>query len=347
MIEAHTLDAWTRLADRSSASYRWAIVVGGFGAPIFLFLAGVASVLAASARRRRGLSEEETTRRAFRRGWQILVFAFLFRLQSIVISGGGMRAFLKVDILNVMAVAMLVAALLWQFGKTQRGRFVLLMIATVLTAMLTPPIRSTAWLNWLPDALDAYLRPEVNRSTFTFFPWAGFLFGGVVAGIWLDSPLPISEGRRNQWLLAVGAIMTSLAYGAAFLPPIYAQTNYWTSSPTFFFVRLGIIIALVPLAYVWNGLADGQTKISPIRELGVASLFVYWIHVEMVYGVVSTPLHRALTFPQALVAMAVFAAFLFALVRLKQSVTSGRAGEVSTIFTRFRANISSQPPQSR
>src|SRR6185436_15603559 len=47
MIEAHTLDSWTRVADRARGAYKWAIVVGGFGAPFFLFLAGIALALAA------------------------------------------------------------------------------------------------------------------------------------------------------------------------------------------------------------------------------------------------------------------------------------------------------------
>ena len=42
MVEAHLLDAWVRALDRSERPYRWAIAVGGFSAPLFLFLAGVA-----------------------------------------------------------------------------------------------------------------------------------------------------------------------------------------------------------------------------------------------------------------------------------------------------------------
>ena len=36
MIEAHTVDAWTRSADRHSVMFRDAIVLGGFAAPLFL-----------------------------------------------------------------------------------------------------------------------------------------------------------------------------------------------------------------------------------------------------------------------------------------------------------------------
>ena len=42
MIEAHTLDAWTRAPDRQSFGYGVAMVIGGMGAPLFLFLAGIA-----------------------------------------------------------------------------------------------------------------------------------------------------------------------------------------------------------------------------------------------------------------------------------------------------------------
>ena len=49
MIEAHTIDAWTRLQpDRpTDVAFRDATVLGGFAAPLFLWLAGLAVVLRA------------------------------------------------------------------------------------------------------------------------------------------------------------------------------------------------------------------------------------------------------------------------------------------------------------
>jgi len=336
MIEAHTLDSWTQLADRARPAYRWAIVLGGFGAPIFLFLAGVAMALAANARTRRGMSEADVGRRAMRRAWQVFAFAFLFRLQSLLISGGGLRAFLKVDILNVMGVSMLVAAALWRLGRSTRARVLLLVAATVGAAMLTPPIRLTPLLDWLPNEIEAYLRPDPGRSTFTLFPWGGFLFAGVLAGLWLDSGNQILEGRRIAWLLVAGVVTGVGGYTASYLPPIYEQTSYWTSSPTFFFVRLGILAGSIAIAYVWSTLLAGRR--SRLQEFGMASLFVYWIHVEMVYGVISIPLHRALTFEQAIGAMLTLSVLLFGLVRMKNRVISTRrAAGKSTGFGSFGA----------
>ena len=347
MIEAHTLDSWTRLGDRVRPAYKWALVLGGFGAPIFLFLAGVALALAYGSRRRRGMSEPEATRRSWRRGLEVFALAFLFRLQSLVISGGGLRAFLKVDILNVMGLAMVVTAALWWAGRTWRGRTFALVAATVLAAMLTPIVRETSILDVLPPVVDAYLRPEAGRSTFTIFPWAGFLFAGAVAGLWLDSGTREQEGHRNLALLAAGSAIGVSAYVASYLPPIYAHTSYWTSSPTFFFVRLGILLVLVPGAFAWSRASEGWWRgWSPLQDFGVSSLFVYWIHVEMVYGVLSAPIHRALSFEQVLVAMGLFAGLLFALVMAKKRLGSRstrgsergqRPGQKATVFAQLRA----------
>jgi len=315
MIEAHTLDSWTRIEDRGHA-FGWAMVIGGFGAPIFLFLAGVSLALAAGSRRRKGLSENEIASAARRRGWQIFGLAFLFRLQSAVISGGALpQSLFKVDILNIMGLSMLAAALLWSAGGAPRWRAVLLGAAAVATAMLTPIVRATPLLAPIPDPIEWYFRPDPGRTTFTLFPWAAFLLAGGSVGVWIDLTRDRAHERRVLvWLGVLGVVIALVGYGTSFLPPIYADTSFWTTSPTFFFLRLGLLIAMVPLTYAWTIWTPGR---SPLVEFGVASLFVYWIHVEMVYGVLSLPLHRRLTFAQALVAFAVFSAFLFWLVRVK------------------------------
>ncbi len=332
MIEAHTLDSWTRVEDKSGPAYAWAMIIGGFGAPIFLFLAGVALALACGARVRKGKTDAEAAALARRRGWQIFGLAFLFRLQSVVISGGTLESLLKVDILNIMGVSMLAAALLWGLGRGRWSRAALLVAATVAVAMVTPIIRSTPLLTPLPDRLEWYFRPYPGRTTFTLFPWGSFLLAGAAAGLWLDAARTERDERRVILAMSLlGPAVALAGYAASLLPPIYADTNFWTSSPTFFFLRVGVLISLLPIAYAWNKLFAGR---SPLREFGLASLFVYWIHVEMVYGVVSTPIHRRLSLPQAVVAFAAFSVFLFALVKLKDYFVRTRP---------YRSSLQSQP----
>ncbi|MGE0445098.1 MAG: hypothetical protein AB7P99_07700, partial [Vicinamibacterales bacterium] len=254
------------------------------------------------------------------RGWQIFGLAFLFRFQSWLISGGGLNSLLKVDILNVMGLAMLGGALLWGWGRSRVGRVVCFAAATVAVAMLTPIVRESAALAPLPDRLEAYLRPIPGRTTFTLFPWAAFLLAGGVVGLWLDAAQRAGEElRANLGLLVLGVVVGLAGYGAAQLPSIYAASSFWTSSPTFFFIRLGILMAAVPMAYAWCRL---PLPSAALEYLGRASLFIYWIHVEIVYGVLTLPLHRRLPFNETLLAFVLFTGLMFAVARMKDRLVA-------------------------
>ena len=328
MVEAHLFDAWVRVLDRSERPYQWAILVGGFSAPLFLFLAGVAMALAAGSRLRRGLTHSEAAAIARRRGWQILALAFLFRLQSFVISGGPFpETLLKVDILNVMGLSMVLAAVLWGVGSRHVWRGAALAIVALIFAMATPLVRSAPLVESLPYPVQWYFQAVSGSGAFTLFPWVGFLLLGAVIGLWLDRTRTDADERRVIGAMALaGPTIAVAAYLSTYLPSIYSGTTFWTGSPTFFFVRLGVLITAIPIAYVWNACFKGW---SPLRDFGVASLFVYWIHVELVYGVVSLWLHRALTFNQAVLSYAAFGLFLFALIKLKGRVAGGPAARPS------------------
>jgi len=319
MIEAHTLDAWTRLDARHNGVYGWAMIVGGFAAPSFLFLAGIALALAAGSRIRRGRRPEEAAALARRRALQIFGLAFVFRLQSWLISGGDpAQALLKVDILNIMGLSMLAAAVLWGAGRSRLDRVAWLAVATVLVAMITPIVRSSPWLSPLPDPIEWYIRPVPGRGTFTLFPWAAFLLAGTAVGLWLDSARTIEDERRLNIVFAgVGIAMAAAAYAASFMPPIYRESSFWTTSPTFFFLRLGVLLLSLPVAYAWDKAWTGR---SIFQEFGRASLFIYWIHVELAYGVLSGPVHKALPLGQALVAYALFTIALFGVAKLKDQI---------------------------
>ena len=326
MIEAHVLDGWTRVADRGRTGFGYAMILGGFGAPLFLFLAGISLVLSAASKERKTGDADLAWRAVQKRGWQIFGLAFLFRLQSFILTGGySPIGLLKVDILNVMGPAIVVAALLGQRVRTRSTRAMVFAAATVAIAMLTPIVRNTSALNLLPDPVEWYFRASPTRTNFTLFPWAGFVFAGALVGMLVER---LQQARQVPWkqvaLAAVSLVVVAASYEAAKLPSIYERSDFWTSSPTFFFLRAGVIALLLPLAYFWDrapwrGIV---TRWSILEELGRSSLFVYWIHVEMVYGFISWPLRRALSFEAAIVADVLFSLFLLGLVLLKNRLTA-------------------------
>jgi uncharacterized membrane protein len=333
MVMAHVNDAWTRDADRQRWLYMQAVFVAGLAAPLFLFLAGLSLSMAASMRSA-AVGYVAAADLAFKRGAQVLALAFLFRLQSQLLGWGALSNFLKVDILNVMGVAMMAAALLWRASESRAARVLLFAVATIAVTMTTPLVRQAGILTALPDPLEAYIRPLPGRSNFALFPWAGFLLAGGIAGELIHAARTQAQERRLQvGLLFSGLAGIGLGYAASFQPSIYPVANFWTSSPTFFFIRLGICSALLPIARAidvfheavprWSG---GRVASPPgvvTAVLGRSSLFVYWIHVEMVYGVLGRPFRRQLPIEASLIGTVLLCALLYAIVRWKDKMMAG------------------------
>ena len=322
MIEWHTLDSWTRPADRAGDPFWYCMIVGGFAAPLFLFMAGVSVSLASGARERRGLTAWDAAASMIRRGGFVWVLAILFRIQAWLLSPGStIYGILKVDILNIMGPAISLAALIW--GTTGRFgvRIAAFAMVTAMTALLTPPVRASAWLGILPDPLEWYIRPMPGRTTFTMFPWAGFAFAGAAVGVLLDrARSEVAERDVNLGLLIGGAALALAGFGASYLPPLHAGSRFWTSSPSFFMLRVGVIVTLIALAYAW--VARAGAGFSPMQQFGRTSLFIYWIHVELVYGIFTYPLQRALPLPLAILAFLVFSGLMLWVSRVKTRVTT-------------------------
>ena len=118
-------------------------------------------------------------------------------------------------------------------------------------------------------------------------------------------------------------MLAAAAYQLSFQPTLLPGSKFWTTSPTFFAIRLGVMIAAFGVLYFLlrpDGLwarATWPRWWSPMELLGRTSLFIYWVHVELVYGLPSRPLHKALSFNGALLAFAIFAVVMLALAMLK------------------------------
>ena len=283
MVLAHVADSWTRDADRDRTAFYWAIFVGGLASPAFLFLAGLGTALSGAAKRRVGQGRLEAT---LALGW------------------GAPIDFLKVDILNVMGLALVVAAALWGLGGSPRGQVIVAGTVTVALAMAAPLVRTAAWIDRLPAPLQWYWRPTPGHTNFTLVPWAAFVFAGVAAGAALSGVREEAAQRRLQAAFAgLAAIVGLTAYWASFQPSLYppGMSTYWGASPAFFFLRLAIVIALLPLAWSVRRLLPGPLA-AALATIGAASLFAYWVHVELVYGGISIPIKRRVPFELTLLA---------------------------------------------
>jgi uncharacterized membrane protein len=318
MIEAHVIDSWTRVADRKSRAFGESLILGGFGAPLFLFLAGVAVALSAGSKARRSGDSRAAVRAVQRRGLEIFLLAFVFRFQSLVLSKAPAWTMLKVDILNIMGPGIILAAMVWGLFRTVRARLVAFTVATLLIVWATPVIRQSAGLAVLSDWLEGYLRPIPNLTNFTMFPWLAFVTAGALTGVILDAArTPEADRRVNLGFAAGGLVVAFAAYQASFLPALGVPSSFWTTSASFFFLRLGLLVAALGLAYAWEQRPTAGRRWSPLQLLGRSSLFIYWIHVELVYGLISLPLHGAFSLRGAWIGLVLFCFVMLAVAAAK------------------------------
>jgi uncharacterized membrane protein len=321
MIEAHTVDAWTRAADRNTDAFRNLTILGGFAAPLFLWLAGTALVLAAEANHRRVRDRRIAGLAGVQRGLEIFILAFVFRLQALIVTPGSpFITVFRVDILNIMGPALAVTAAVWWLAKRDGWAFVMLALLASATALVTPLIRAATWVDRVPVWLQWYLRPAGEYTTFTAFPWAGFVFAGASLGVVLARTPLGSQWRTYLGIGAAGLLLSFVGLELARRPSIYEQSAFWTSSPTFFAIRAGILLGTVAVMYLLEVVARRfNVRLGPLERLGRSSLFVYWIHVELVYGYASWFLRQRLDLWQALLAFGLFCALMYGAVLAKDS----------------------------
>ncbi|MFN7978134.1 MAG: heparan-alpha-glucosaminide N-acetyltransferase domain-containing protein [Vicinamibacterales bacterium] len=309
MVLAHVVDAWTRGADRDRTAFYWATFFGGLAAPAFLFLAGLGSALSGASKLSRGGSRSEVTRLLVWRGVTIFGLAFAFRVQAFILGLGHPVDLLKVDILNVMGPSLVVAAIVWGLGAGPVTRVLMASMATMAVAFTSPLVRAASWIEALPAPMQWYLRPTPGHTNFTLLPWAAFVTAGLAVGVALAAVRSDAGEQRLQaalGALAVGGV--AAAWWASFQPSIYAPgvSTFWGPSPTFFFIRLGIVTAFLPLCWLLRRAMPARVA-SLLATLGASSLFVYWVHVELVYGGIAILIKRHLPFELTLVATAVVA----------------------------------------
>jgi len=118
------------------------------------------------------------------------------------------------------------------------------------------------------------------------------------------------ERRTLAALLMTGACVLAIGIVTAGRPSIYAQSSFWTSSPTYFAIRAGLMMVGLPvLAALAKAPARRMQRV--LERFGRSSLFVYWIHVELVYGYATWPLRHRLPLWGTVIAFTVFSATMY------------------------------------
>ncbi|HTC55352.1 MAG TPA: heparan-alpha-glucosaminide N-acetyltransferase domain-containing protein [Candidatus Sulfotelmatobacter sp.] len=300
MFQTHCYDAWLSPGARQSRFFMYSQLGGTFPAPLFLFLAGISFALVTEKLWKKNLSPAQIARATIRRGAEIFAFGLLFRLQEYLIAWGWapLSDLLRVDILNTIGLSMMIMGVVcWLVLSISRGASTRLRLVTAsagtaaLISVLTPPLWTSWRPDWLPWPLESYINGVHNLGTpqaglFPIFPWTAFAFAGLATGFILQSEW--ARKHETSIFLSAGATGLVLVEAARWLDAqprhLYAVYDYWHTSPSFFLIRVGMLLAILTASYAWCRWGAGSWGFSPLIQLGQASLLVYWVHIELVYG---------------------------------------------------------------
>ncbi|HUK24942.1 MAG TPA: heparan-alpha-glucosaminide N-acetyltransferase domain-containing protein [Terriglobales bacterium] len=342
MFQTHCYDSWLGSVPRKGEFFMWSQLGGTLPAPLFLFLAGISCALIADRSLRKGIEASAIGRFTVRRGAEILGLGLLFRVQEYVISWGWApwSDLFRVDILNTIGVAiMLIGLLEWAVlslvkGESARGAVAGSAAGVGLLISLLTPLLWTTWRpDWLPWPLESYINGVHNLGQpqawlFPIFPWVAFSFAGLAAGFFLLSGWAHSKGALVFAL--AGAAGLALIYAARWLDSrpwqLYPVYDFWHTSPNFFLIRVGLLLVILALVYLWCRWGGGQWGFSPLIQLGKTSLLVYWVHIEFVYGRFSIlPKHAQSIATASLGLLTIFLAMV--LLSWLRTRTKGRGAE--------------------
>ncbi len=290
MLEGHVLRQFLPAGVQSTFAFFLHEVFHGITAPAFLFGAGLTFVI--SSHRRWTAYHRwsgELERRVRRIVLIFLVGIFLhlpyfsFRKTLLEATPRDILGLFQSDVLTCISAGLLILHLVLFFFKREERFHAAVIALLVGTVFLTPVIWEIDFLHFTP-VLIAQLSNSLHGSPFPLFPFLAYLFAGVaVSGKFIVAveagTVPRFMGRLALWG-AAGVVAGLLLAAIPFTP--YARYDFWYTSPSYFIIRLGILFLLAPA--VWKAGEWIGPRLRPVLVLGTESLFVYVLHLLVLYG---------------------------------------------------------------
>jgi len=285
MLQGHAFDSWLRPEQRSGELFWLSQFLGGLPAPIFLFLVGVSLALVLDRLRTKGATTVNMIWRVVKRGSSILLLAYAFRIEQFLMWYPASRwvDIFRVDTLNCIGASFLVIGLLSVALRTRKRNLIVLGLLSVAVVVCTP------WIYAVRGAVPNFFMEYVNGNGHTYYfsliPWVAFTLLGMTFGYaLLEAREQRKEPRFFSWVAGLGI----LAYAIGLAMPLfkifeYGFYDYSLTSPAFFLVRAGWLVLILYGAYRWSQRSTAD-RWSPLQTFGQASLLVYWVHMELVYG---------------------------------------------------------------
>ena len=328
MIETHMMNATLTPELRSSALFTVIVFVNGLVAPSFTFASGLAYAVTTRRKLNDYLAFGKPLLLNIRRLLFVVMLGYFLHLPKFNFhqilhetTELSWQTFFQADVLQLIGVSLLIVQALLLVVRNERRLYSVLLGLTVLIIFVTPFVWGVNWRESLPLPIAGYMNGMHFKDFpgFPLFPWAAFVFSGAVFGyFYLEAKQKSSEVRYFKIVVSIAAALIILSSVIEpFASRVYPVYDYGLSSPSFFLLRLGIVMMLGAAMFCY----ERWSPVSPsslVTLVGRESLIVYSIHLLLIYGNFasfnfSKAVHLSFGYTEALIGTVVLIALMIGL----------------------------------
>jgi hypothetical protein len=297
MLEGHVLRELLTPDLKATQFFTFHEVFHGVTAPGFLFGAGFTFAIATQRRWEESIA---FTRGFFRRAWRAILLILIgyalhipfLSLQKTITTASLVQwnSFFVFDVLQCIGMCLLIMRILLVTLRREQ-LFITTLLAMLFAFVYTTPLFWTARIQQTMPLIVSSAINGLSSSPFPLFPYSGFLIAGTCVS-WLF--LRVGQDKHQElfikWLMLAGILIIVAGVLLDALPvQTYTQDIYWSTSPNYFWIRLGILLLMLgTLWYIEDFFSTHGVSIVWMPKwliiLGVESLFVYIAHLLILCG---------------------------------------------------------------
>ena len=297
MVQGHTVYCLLNNVIVDSQDTFWQIwtFIRGFTAPVFLMVSGFVHIFV-NKRNENGRLTTTIILKRLNVCFVLLLIGYLFQLpaQNIFyipfLSQPILTSFLKVNILQLFSISLLSLILLFIITKTNKSIAIISFIIGNGLIFLSHFLLQINYQNVsLPMAVIQYLTFDYD-SIFPVMPFAGYLYLGVAFGYLL---LNIPQEKRNRYILTKFTLfgLVYLVLGLL-LSYYYSHGGYKVLGICKLNIGISVYRVGISLLVIVFGTLISSKLLRFERIITILSnrsLFIYVIHLILIYGTAITP----------------------------------------------------------
>ena len=296
MIAGHTFFSLVNpeLIDINEFPWSWWNFVRGVTAPVFLTVSGIVQVFA-NKRDERGKISSTTIQKRLKTALNLLFIGYLLMFPAANIYNipytprSTFHTFLSVNILQLFGMTLLFVLLEFILSKNNKSLFRISLFSALAIIILNPFVHRINWFTTLPYGLASYLDPS-HGSFFTIFPFSAYVFLGVSIGVILQK---IDASKRLDFIMQKSLISAPILLVVGLLLS-YLDVNVFHNTGNLYIAGVGVFVlrlcCVAVMFYITGLITKSFRKYeSYFSFFGKKSLYVYVIHMIILYGSALTP----------------------------------------------------------